>query len=675
MLHTNIHYSQTDSRDIAQMGSSSSALQQGASLGINKCCKQQRNFALSQGTKIICKFICLILLLLWQQTLLAAPLQFMAVHVSQSHDVINCDFTLNKFPLYRIFALSRPARIVIDVDNAVMLGHVNRAELAHTPIKNIRSGKHANNSLRIVIDTANVMPFKVKVTKDNITGKAHLIVSITTNANVHKEKPSAEKITANTIKKPEIKKKEIKKVTQTKPKPQPAITTKPVSKTTKESTGSSSILHQAKEDKLSVKPKVTYYKIIPQKTTTKTTTHMSRDQFGNKNAESMAKKEVKSIKPEANVVTTISIPIPPLSAASKLIKNGSDAVLMKKTTKDSAAMPIKEVKKSKVEESTLKTNTTSASTVVTAKKTSFLSRIFHFWSKSSSSVAIPTDKNKESLRDVIIVIDPGHGGKDPGAQGSKGTKEKDVVLAIAKKLQGCLNDQKGYKAVLTRDADYFVNLHERLRIAHANKADIFLSLHADAYKDSLIKGTTVFALSHSHFGATSEAADWLANRENVSELNSANLKSNTELHSQQLFNLVQKTSVKRSLLIGRAILSSLTTINNLHASHIEQADFVVLQSPDIPSLLIEVGFISDPNDEQRLNDPLFQEMFARAVVRGVTNYFAKHPIKDSMISQWKTGSIGIAQMDSGSSVLPHNKAANRSIKGVHVINERKIGNK
>lgn len=230
-------------------------------------------------------------------------------------------------------------------------------------------------------------------------------------------------------------------------------------------------------------------------------------------------------------------------------------------------------------------------------------------------------KNPSPLKshEIVVVIDPGHGGRDAGAHGLGGTLEKEVVLEVAKSLQAYLNNTPGFKAILTRTGDYHLPLHERLRIAHENKADLFVSIHADIYKKSYrVNGTSVFALSQK--GATTEAASWLAKQENVSELGKDDVEKSNTLRSV-LIDLAENATIKKSLEIGDVILKQLNDVTHLHSKEVEQAAFVVLQSPEIPSLLVEVGFLSDPHEEVLLRDKDYEHKFANTMGRGIINYF------------------------------------------------------
>lgn len=227
-------------------------------------------------------------------------------------------------------------------------------------------------------------------------------------------------------------------------------------------------------------------------------------------------------------------------------------------------------------------------------------------------------------RDIVIVIDPGHGGKDPGAIGRSGYQEKMVVLAIAKRLARAINRQSGFRAKLTRQGDYYIGLRERLMIARRAKADLFISIHADAFHNPASHGVSIFALSQR--GATSEAARWLAHRENVSEtLGDEKLANKDQLLSSVLINLSQNHAIAESLKIGESMLVHFNSFSKLHHRHVEQAAFVVLKSPDIPSLLVETGFVSNHYEERRLATPWYQERVAHALMAGVKQYFLSNP--------------------------------------------------
>ncbi|WP_419419309.1 N-acetylmuramoyl-L-alanine amidase [Legionella sp. D16C41] len=247
--------------------------------------------------------------------------------------------------------------------------------------------------------------------------------------------------------------------------------------------------------------------------------------------------------------------------------------------------------------------------------------------KSLASLSpLPIKQVKKPLRDVIVVLDPGHGGKDPGAIGPKHTAEKNVTLAIATKLKQTIDKQPGMHAVLTRTGDYYVGLRERLAIARKHNGDVFVSIHADAFINRDSSGASVFALSQR--GATSEAARWLAEKENYSELggvNLADLDDQSGLVRTVLIDLSQTATIGASLHMGEKVLRNLNTLTKLHNNKVEQARFMVLKSPDIPSILIETGFITNPREEGNLTSARYQARLTQSIFQGLRGYFWEYP--------------------------------------------------
>lgn len=225
---------------------------------------------------------------------------------------------------------------------------------------------------------------------------------------------------------------------------------------------------------------------------------------------------------------------------------------------------------------------------------------------------------------VTIALDPGHGGEDPGAVGKRGTYEKHVTLAVAKRLKEKIDAEPNMRTLLTRDSDYFVPLHVRVQKARRVQADLFVSIHADAWIKPTARGSSVFALSEK--GATSSAAGWLAKKENDADLiGGVNLGTHDRDLAKVLLDLSTTAQINDSLKLGRQVLAELGGINSLHKPHVEQAGFAVLRAPDIPSILIETAFISNPEEEKRLNDEAYQEKMASAILKGIKAYFAKNP--------------------------------------------------
>lgn len=226
---------------------------------------------------------------------------------------------------------------------------------------------------------------------------------------------------------------------------------------------------------------------------------------------------------------------------------------------------------------------------------------------------------------ITVAIDAGHGGEDPGAIGATGSREKVITLALAKKLKQKLDAEQNMRGVLIRDGDYFVPLGQRVVKARALKADLFLSIHADAFIKPHARGSSVFALSET--GATSAAARWLAKKENEADLiGGMNIDVKDPSLKRTLIDLTQTTTINDSMKLGHAVLKEIGGINTLHKSHVEQAGFAVLKAPDIPSILVETAFISNPEEERRLNDPDYQDKLVEAIVDGIKTYFATHPL-------------------------------------------------
>jgi N-acetylmuramoyl-L-alanine amidase len=246
--------------------------------------------------------------------------------------------------------------------------------------------------------------------------------------------------------------------------------------------------------------------------------------------------------------------------------------------------------------------------------------------QSVARAARPTRRGAEAdvQRILTVAIDPGHGGEDPGAVGKGGTYEKTVTLAIARRLREQIVADSGMRAALTRDGDYFVPLRTRVAKARAVQADLFVSVHADAWIRPDVRGSSVFALSEN--GASSSAAAWMARRENEADLiGGINLASHDRQLARVLLDLSTTAQINDSLKLGNSVLRELERVNRLHKPRVEQAGFAVLKAPDIPSILVETAFISNPDEEARLRDDAYQEQMARAILIGIKRYFAKNP--------------------------------------------------
>lgn len=245
----------------------------------------------------------------------------------------------------------------------------------------------------------------------------------------------------------------------------------------------------------------------------------------------------------------------------------------------------------------------------------------------------PVNSTKASNRDkgIVIAIDAGHGGNDPGAHGQNGTEEKKITLSIARKLAHLINKQPGMKAVMVRKGDYYVGLRKRMQIARAAKADLFISIHADAFQNSTVKGASVYTLSTK--GATSEAARWLANSENASDLvGGVSLNDKEDVLASVLLDLSQTATEDASVNVAGKVLKNFERIGELHYGTVQKAGFLVLKSPDVPSILIETAFISNPSEELKLVNTRHQSKIALAIFDGVCSYFSKVSPEESKVA-------------------------------------------
>jgi N-acetylmuramoyl-L-alanine amidase len=244
--------------------------------------------------------------------------------------------------------------------------------------------------------------------------------------------------------------------------------------------------------------------------------------------------------------------------------------------------------------------------------------------KAKDNATSNTKGNLETIRLITIAIDPGHGGEDPGAMSRRGTYEKNITLAIARKLKAKIDAEPNMRAALTRDGDYFMSLPMRLDKARKLNADLFVSIHADAFVKPHARGSSVFALSER--GATSAAARWLAKKENDADLiGGVNLDIKDHYLKKTLLDLSLTATINDSLKLAREVLSEIGEINQLHKNYVEQAGFAVLKSPDIPSILVETAFISNPDEEKRLRNSAYQDKMAKAMLVGIKRYLAKNP--------------------------------------------------
>jgi N-acetylmuramoyl-L-alanine amidase len=268
----------------------------------------------------------------------------------------------------------------------------------------------------------------------------------------------------------------------------------------------------------------------------------------------------------------------------------------------------------------------------------------------AADAPIKAEHARPAARDLIIAIDAGHGGEDPGAIGMRGTREKDVTLAIARALERSVDAEPGMRAVLTRTGDYFVPLRDRMRRARAQQADLFVSIHADSIRDRAVDGSSVYILSQR--GATNEAARWLAERENAADLiGGVSLEDKGDLLASVLLDLSQTASLSASETAAEHVLHQLNLVGEIRKPLVQQAGFMVLKSPDIPSMLVETAYISNPAEEQRLRAVAHQQKLAAAIHQGLREYFYADPPAGSRIAQIAAGAprpeLATPEHDSG----------------------------
>jgi N-acetylmuramoyl-L-alanine amidase len=265
----------------------------------------------------------------------------------------------------------------------------------------------------------------------------------------------------------------------------------------------------------------------------------------------------------------------------------------------------------------------------------------------SVEVPVKAEHARADARDLIIAVDAGHGGEDPGAIGMNGAREKDVVLAIARELAVKINAEPGMRAVLTRNGDYFVPLRDRMRRARAQQADLFVSIHADSIRDRRVDGSSVYILSQR--GASDEAARWLAERENASDLvGGVSLDDKSDVLASVLLDVSQSASLSASEIAAEQVLRRLNRVGEVRKARVQEARFMVLKSPDIPSMLVETAYISNPREEQRLRSQAHQAEIAGAIHQGVRDYFYANPPVGTRIAQIATASAARTAAASGS---------------------------
>ena len=273
-----------------------------------------------------------------------------------------------------------------------------------------------------------------------------------------------------------------------------------------------------------------------------------------------------------------------------------------------------------------------------------------------------TDTTPKQNRDVVIAIDAGHGGDDPGARGPKGTYEKDVVLSVSRRLAKLIDQEPGMRAVLIREGDYFIRLRDRIKKARKNKADLFISIHADAFKDPRVRGSSVYILSKR--GASSEAARWLAEQENRSDLiGGVKLDDKDNVLASVLLDLSQTASLEASIDVADRVLGGLKGLGKVHKKRVQSAGFAVLKSPDIPSILIETAYISNPSEEKRLKSTEYQKNLAKSILKGLKDYFYDYPPEGTYIASLsKRRKHTIAKGDTLSEIAQMYRVSTKKLK-------------
>ncbi len=287
------------------------------------------------------------------------------------------------------------------------------------------------------------------------------------------------------------------------------------------------------------------------------------------------------------------------------------------------------------------------------------------------SQELENEPQENKLRDVVIAIDAGHGGEDPGAKGPRGTYEKDVVLALAKQLVELINAEHGMQAVLTRKGDYFLRLRKRISQARKSRADLFVSIHADAFRDPAVHGSSVYVLSKR--GASSEHARWLAEQENASDLiGGVSLDDKEDVLVSVLLDLSQTASLEMSIDVADRVLGGLKRVGKVHKKQVEAAAFAVLKSPDIPSILVETAYISNPAEEKKLRSETHRRKMARAIKNGLLSYFAEYAPEGTLLASRKHI---IARGDTLSMIAQQYRISLNSLKNANRLkgDEIKIG--
>jgi N-acetylmuramoyl-L-alanine amidase len=291
--------------------------------------------------------------------------------------------------------------------------------------------------------------------------------------------------------------------------------------------------------------------------------------------------------------------------------------------------------------------------------------------KQDAATRVITQADNKRSKDVVISIDAGHGGDDPGATGPHGVREKDVTLKIAKNLAKLINQEYGMKAVLIREGDYFLSLRKRIGKAREYKADLFVSIHADSFKDPRVKGSSVFILSNR--GASSEAAKWLAERENAADLvGGVSLDDKDDVLASVLLDLSQTASLEASIGVADRVLSGLKKLGKTHKKHVQSAGFAVLKSPDIPSILVETAYISNPEEEKNLKNAAYQTKLAKALLSGLKGYFRDYAPEGTLLAAAATRKHIIERGDTLSGIAHRYKVSMNTLRDSNRLKSDRI---
>ncbi len=291
--------------------------------------------------------------------------------------------------------------------------------------------------------------------------------------------------------------------------------------------------------------------------------------------------------------------------------------------------------------------------------------------KQDAATQIITQADNKRSKDIIIAVDAGHGGDDPGATGPHGVREKDVTLKIARNLANLINQEYGMKAVLIREGDYFLSLRNRIGKAREHKADLFISIHADAFRDPRVKGSSVYILSNR--GASSEAAKWLAERENAADLvGGVSLDDKDDVLASVLLDLSQTASLEASIGVADRVLSDLRKLGKTHKKYVQSAGFAVLKSPDIPSILVEMAYISNPEEEKNLKNAAYQTKLAKALLSGMKDYFRDYAPEGTLLAAVATRKHIIARGDTLSGIAQKYRVSMNTLRDSNRLKSDRI---